>query len=329
MRELHSEERVLGEAQVSPETVEPSGRFSVCAVIVTYNIGEAVRVCYDAIQNQVDHVVIVDNGSSEPTRRELNRIAASDSVTLILNQRNEGIARAFNQSVEWARSKGFRWILTLDHDSEATPRMVDKLFEAFALLEKRGVEHVAVVGANPYDINARFFITRCPPTGSGDVPVEEGEVISSGSLIDSRVFDAIGPFNEELFVHYVDIDFCVRLARGGFRVYLCPDAVLLHQEGTKERMRFLWRHALYDRYSKEARYYLTRNSIYLMKRYHPLDPGIVHWILERLWKDHIKILLFDPERFSLFWFSLRGFIDGLRGKVGALNFENSQAQRAD
>ncbi len=320
---------MLGEAQNSPETLDSSRRSGVCAVIVTFNVGECVRDCYKAIQSQVDHVVIVDNGSGETTRRELNRIAASDSVTLILNQRNEGIARAFNQSIKWARSKGFRWILTLDHDSEATPHMVDKLVDAYAHLERQGVQDVAVVGANPFDINARFFITRYPPTGSQDMPIEEGEVISSGSLIDSRVFDVIGPFNEELFVHYVDIDFCIRVARGGFRVFLCPDAVLFHQEGTKERMRFLWRHAFYDRYSKEARYYLTRNTIYLIRRYHPLNPGIMHWILERLWRDHIKILLFDHERFSLFWFSLRGFIDGLRGKVGPLSLGNSATRRTD
>ena len=318
---------MLVEVQPGSETVASSQRSRICAAIVTYNIGEAIHRCFDSIQSQVGHVLIVDNGSGESTRRELNKIAESDSVTLFLNERNEGLARAFNQAVQWTRGKGFRWILTLDHDSEATPGMVDKLVRAYATLEQQGIQNLAVVGANPFDINARFFITRCTPTGSRDLPIEEGEVISSGSLIESRVFDAIGPFNEELFVHYVDIDFCVRLARGGFRVFLCPDAVLLHQESTKERMRFLWRQAFYDRYTKEARYYLTRNTLYLMKKYRPLNPSITRWILHRLYKDHVKILLFDHHRFSLLWFSLRGLVDGLRGRVGPLSFGNSAAQR--
>ncbi len=270
--------------------------------------------------------MIVDNGSDEVTREELEKVAASDSVTLILNERNEGIARAFNQGVEWARSNGFERILTFDHDSEATPGMVDKLSNAYAALEKQGIQNVGVVGANPYDINARYFITRVSPTGT-DALIDEGEVISSGSLIESRIFDKVGPFNEELFVHYVDIDFCIRLQRSGFRVFLCPDAVLLHEEGTKERMRFVWRDVLYDRYSKEARYYLTRNTFYLMKKYFPLNFGITRWILFRLWMDHIKILLFDQERFTLLSYSLRGLIDGLRGRVGRLSCRNTSALR--
>jgi rhamnosyltransferase len=286
-----------------------------------------VHRCFNSINDQVGHVVIIDNGSDAATREELDKIAASDSVTLILNERNEGIARAFNQGVDWARSKGFERILTLDHDSEATPDMVDKLLNGYATLEAQGVQNVGVICANAYDINSQYFISGCSPAAN-DALIDEGEVISSGSLIEARVFDCVGPFNEEIFVHYVDIDFCVRLQRGGFRVYLCPDAVLLHQEGTKERMRFIWRDVFYDRYSNEARYYLTRNTLYLMKRHFPLKSSITRWILRRLLMDHVKILLFDRERFVLFWFSLRGFVDGLRGRVGGLWREETSSARA-
>ncbi len=315
------------EDQRASNVLNSSGGSEVCAVIVTYNIGKLVHRCFNSIKGQVGHVVVVDNGSDVPTRDELNKIAASDSVTLIPNERNEGIARAFNQGVEWARSNGFERILTLDHDSEATPGMVDKLLNALATLERQGIQNVGVVGANPYDINAEYFITRCSPTGTGAL-IDEGEVISSGSLIESRALDTVGPFNEELFVHYVDIDFCIRLQRSGFRVFLCPDAVLLHEEGTKEHMRFIWRDVFYDRYSKEARYYLTRNTLYLMRKYFPLKSGITIWILRRLWMDHVKILLFDQDRFTLLWFSLRGFVDGLRGRVGGLRLGNTSALRA-
>ncbi len=41
-------------------------------------------------------------------------------------------------------------------------------------------------------------------------------------------------FNEDLFIYFVDIDFCRRLGGAGYGVYVCPEAVLLHREGTKK-----------------------------------------------------------------------------------------------
>jgi rhamnosyltransferase len=307
---------VVSEGSPGTEALESSCRSQICAVIVTYNIGGAIHRCFDSIQSQVGHVVIVDNGSDESTRGELKRLAVSDSVTFILNERNEGLARAYNQAVEWARDKGFQWILTVDHDSEATPGMVDKLVEAYLTLKRQGIQNVGIVGANPFDQNTQLYIS-CYPWEGGGMPLDEGDVISSGSLIQLRVFEDVGFFNEDLFIYYVDVDFCLRLVRGGFRVYLCPEAVLLHKEGSKERRKLLWRHAYYDHYGKYARYYLTRNTLYMMKK-HDLSRSSIYWMVRRLCKDHAKILLFDHERFSVLWFSLKGLLDGLRGRFGPL-----------
>ena len=326
MRQLVWREDVLSEGSPCTEALDSSYRARICAVIVTYNIREAIHRCFDSIQNQVGHVVIVDNGSDEFTRRELNRLAASDSVTTILNERNEGIARAFNQAVQWARGEGFQWILTLDHDSEATPGMVDKLVQAYVTLQRQGIQNVGVVGANPFDQNTQLFIRGYHLREGGGMPLEEGDVMSSGSLIQSRVFDVIGFFNEDLFVYYVDVDFCLRVGRGGFRVFVCPEAVLLHKEGSKERRKFFWRHAYYDHRGKHAWYYLTRNTIYMMKK-HDLSPSYTYPMVRRICKDHVKILLYDKERFSVLWFSLKGLIDAFRGRFGPLNSVNTTTLR--
>ena len=315
---------MLDQAQTEP-AVESNVRSHIVAVIVTYNIGDAIHRCFDSIKDQVGHVLIVDNGSDEATRRELNEIAASGSTTLILNERNEGIARAFNQAVEWARSREFEWILTLDHDSEATPGMVDKLAGVFAALEREGIHNAGVVGPNPFDENIQVF-RQYRPRESGGKPLEEEEVISSGSLMPLRIFDVVGGFNEDLFVYCVDTEFCMRVVQRGFRVYVCPEAVLRHREGSRKRHRYLWRHAFHDHYGKVARYYIARNTIYMLKR-HPLDPREVLWLLHWNLKIHAKVLLYDQDRFSILWYSLRGFIDGLRGKVGPLESGDSAAQR--
>jgi|SRR5579871_233717 len=294
---------------------EPSER--VLAVIVTYNIGKAIRHCFDSINNQVEHVIVVDNGSDEITCRELRQIAESNPITLIINDRNEGLAHAYNQAVQWAKNKGFQWILTLDHDSQATPGMVNKLLDGYATLDRQGVQDVGVIGANPYDVNLHNYLFYGPPEGQ-DQLVEDNEAISSGSLIRIEIFDKVGLFNEDLFIYYVDTDFCKRSIQSGFRVFVCRAAKLLHREGRKTRHKFLWRHAYYDHYSMTARYYIMRNSVYMIKKY-SFSWIELYWIGRRLCLDHLKILVFDDERFATLWCSFKGLMDGLRGKVGPMD----------
>ncbi|MGA2753421.1 MAG: glycosyltransferase [Terracidiphilus sp.] len=317
MRKLIWGKGVLDPVQTELDPVEFPHRSQICAAIVTFNIGEALHRCVDAIQNQVGHVLIVENGSGEPTRRELSRLTAPDSVTVILNEHNEGIARAFNQAVEWARGGGFQWILLLDHDSEATPGMVEELVRGYETLDRAGIRNVGILAASPFDRNIQRYL-YCPPRANGGLPLQGGEVISAGSLIRLGVFDVVGPFNEDLFIYFVDVDFYKRLVRAGFGAYICPEAVFLHQEGLKKRHRFLWIDAWYDHYGKEARYYLTRNTIYVITKL-PVSRGDIRVLIHRLWTDHVNILLFDKERFGVLWFSFRGLIDGLRGKVGPMN----------
>ncbi len=300
-------------------------RSRVCAAIVTYNIGQSIQRCYRSIQGQVDQVVIVDNCSDKSTVQELRNLARDDSVRLILNQANEGIGRALNQAVEWARGRGFQWILTLDHDSEATPGMVEKLLKAFVALRRAGNQHVALVSANPFDRNTETFISH-PPMSQGDTPLEEESVLSSGSLILIQAFDVVGPFNENLFLYYVDTDFCFRLRQAGFRIFRCPGAVLLHTLGSKRAVRFLGCKAFYDDNGKYARYFLSRNSIYMLRKYFA-RLGFVYWMALRFCKDHLKTLLYDKERFTVLWFSMRGLMDGLRGRWGALNTGGAAGRR--
>src|SRR5208282_2178837 len=70
VRELVWSEDVLSEGLSGAEVLESSYRSQICAAIVTYNIAEAIRRCFDSIRGQVGHVIIVDNGSDELTLRE-------------------------------------------------------------------------------------------------------------------------------------------------------------------------------------------------------------------------------------------------------------------
>lgn len=289
-----------------------SERANVCAVVVTHQIGAPIFQCVDSVIEQVGEVVIVDNGSRNGTLSAIHELEAHPRVKVIYNRANLGIARALNQGIEYALQKGYRWILTLDHDSEATPGMVEKLLQGFVAFG----EDVGIVAANPFDRNAQAFQRRDVRDRTGCI-LTERPVNSSGSLIDSRVFAKVGLFNEPLFLYYVDDEFCARVRRAGFRIAINCDAALVHSEGHRVRRRFLWRTVFYDRYSKEARYYIARNGLYMTAKY-PKEMGYGYVHAKRMFIDLTKTILYDEERVEKVRYALKGCWDALRGRYGSL-----------
>ena len=50
-------------------------------------------------------------------------------------------------------------------------------------------------------------------------------------MVRKALFEEVGGFDAINFaVNYNDVDFCLRLARVGYRNLFCPDAVLIHHE---------------------------------------------------------------------------------------------------
>jgi rhamnosyltransferase len=289
-------------------------RNGVCAVIVTYNIGEGIHRCVGSVRGQVDEIVIVDNGSGPETIAELHRLNSGKGLQVIFNPSNLGIAGALNQGVRRAKEHGHRWVLTLDHDSEATPGMVAKLLEGHAVLGGLA----GIVAATPWDRYAGCVLKQ--PEGEDDRGnlVEIQYALSSGCMIELRVFDQVGLFNESLFLYYVDNDFCFRLKEIGRKIYECRDAILLHSEGRKQTRKVLWRLVQTDGYGPEARYYLTRNAFYILRKYRH-EHDYCASVKRRLVTDLAKVLLLEDHRLRKLRFILRGSLDAWRGKYGPLN----------
>jgi rhamnosyltransferase len=284
----------------------------VCAVIVTHANGECLLSCVNAVVDQVSEVVLISNGSSAKGLALLRELERRPRVAVIYNGSNMGIACAMNQGVRYAIERGHRWVLTLDDDSEATPGMVDKLLEIYRALGDR----VGIVAADPFDINTRRFQqagidrTACY--------VFAKSVISSGSLIDTRVFGRVGFFDEAFFMYYVDDDFCLRVSRSGLKIVLCCEALLRHREGAKVTRRFCGREIFYDEQGGEAKYYIARNGIYLALKY-PRETHFGYRHLRRVAGDFVKILLYDAHPASKASYVLKGLWDGIRGRYGSLS----------
>ena len=62
---------------------EHNGFGSVCAVVVTYNIGRAYLANFAAIKDQVDKIIIVDNGSDDEEVAVLRQHKRTNDFVLV------------------------------------------------------------------------------------------------------------------------------------------------------------------------------------------------------------------------------------------------------
>ena len=279
----------------------------VCASIITYNIDEKIIDVVNSIINQVEYVVIIDNCSNKSTISILKEIAKMEKVKLILNSSNNGIAMALNQGIEFAKSKNSDWILTLDHDSICDERMVENMLKVKNLYPEN--DKIGILSPQIFETNKQDFISK--KTNCGNIYTEVGDCIQSGAMFRIELFDQIGYFNEELFIYHVDFDFCQRVLKSGYKIIQCNNTILHHEEGYKIPKKFLGKKTFYNNYSSHAIYYITRNTIYMCKKYNI-------FYIKRIIKDFIYILAYDEQRFERLSYWKKGLFDGLLNRYGKI-----------
>ena len=291
-------------------------RTRIVAVVVAYR-PDATRFArvLQAVREQVDAIVIVDNG------RGVGLDAVGSDMERIDMQSNAGVAAAQNAGLRRAYAGGASHVLLLDHDSVPGKGMVAALLEAWQRLAADGVR-VAAVGANPTDPRrpgesafvriVGWRVQRVPLAGAAAV-VDVSYLISSGCLISAAAFGAVGPMEERLFIDYVDTEWGLRAGQLGWSCHGVCAARLEHPLGDEP---LAVAGATLSRHSPERNYYIVRNMVWLARA--SALPRQWKWAegLRSLGRAGAMVLLAPPrgQRLRAMW---RGLRDGLRGRLGA------------
>lgn len=274
---------------------------SVCAIIVTYNFDESFKTCLNSIETQVDEVIVVDNNSNEKCIEILKNISRKSNINVIFNEVNLGIAKAINKGIEVAIHKEYEWIITLDDDSEPSKVMIKKMLEVY---KNNTNPNIGIISPNIYDLNSQELIS--------DNQLEWNYIdkcIQSGSMIRSKIIEKLGMFNEELFIYYVDDDFCERVNKEGYKILRANNAILNHRDGFLEKRKFLFKEFNYNKRSNLSIYYRSRNSIYMAKQYSK------NYLIENL-KDLVKITLYSDKKIVNLKVHFKGIKDSIKKTYG-------------
>ncbi len=282
-----------------------------CALIITYHPPANVIAEIEAIRHQCDAVLVIDNGSNAAEVKPLERLSEQCSnVELICNGTNVGLASALNQGCGIARERGFEWILFLDQDTEPFPNMVESLLDAWRSHPQP--ERVGVIGSNHYDELGQVMNPRIGSAKYEVVPC----VITSGAISPLRVFAQVGPFRDDFFIDYIDIEFGYRLESRGMESLLCLEPTMRHMWGTPHRFRLFGRDVMVTNHSPFRRYFIARNGSYVLTRYWLRSPLRLTISIVRYFLNVTLILIMENERWKKAKAMFVGFWHGLFGRMG-------------
>lgn len=267
----------------------------VLAVVVTYHPDATLTQNLHALRRQVDHIIIVDNCSANIS--EIEAAAVQTGCRLIRNSSNLGIAHALNQGAAHALEEGFSWLATFDQDSQVTPGMVAGLLaihQTHPMKEKVGV---LVAFHRDRATGGNYDDPRDVMPGMDDWVLLR-TAITSGSLISAAALRSVGPFDNGLFIDYVDHDFYMRCRHKGFLIVGAKRQILLHSLGNTTQHRLFGKRVICSNHSALRRYYITRNQLEVYTRYARFEPL---WCARGMW--HLMtasavVLFFEQDRFN-------------------------------
>jgi len=232
----------------------------------------------------------------------------NNKIKTIYNEKNYGIARALNKGVKFAKKNNFKWILTMDQDSVAEDKMVDKLLECAKLYANNS----RAVSFSPNILYVREGYDNRKKKSK--LYQERLTVITSGNLIKIDVFNEFIKYEEKLFIDSVDFDFCLKLRINGYKIIRCYNASLTHALGEVRFIKIFDIKMHYHVHSYIRKYYIMRNNIYILKKYFLRYP--VFCIKKQLFIFIfiIQSIILEENKLLNVKYLIKGLIDGIHNK---------------
>ena len=288
----------------------------VFCIIVTYrpDAGHLQHVLASIAQH-TPHIILVDN-----TPGPHAAIATPEGVQCITLGENLGIATAQNIGIRQALAQGADVIWLSDQDTIYPAHFLTKMLTALLNCQTQGIR-LAALGPSYFDTHkgaVQSFVRHTPFT-KFFTPQPGLQMVShaiaSGALIPAKVLHEVGLMQENLFIDWVDLEWCWRAKNQyGYQTICTGDVVIEHTMGDGS-IRFLWRKVGIR--TPLRRYYMVRNAahIALYSRSATVPIRVETFAKAFYWTLIFPLIAFSQKGQHL-RATLAGLWDGLRNRMG-------------
>jgi GT2 family glycosyltransferase len=210
----------------------------ISVIIPNWNGRPYLEKCLSSLKNQgfpSYEVIVVDNGSTDGSVQFIQNHPLKARV--IAFKENKGFVKAVNEGIQRARG---RYVLLLNNDVEADPRLLRHLHEAIT-----ASDDADFFACRMMDFRRRELID-----GLGDGFPRKGKAFRIGhgtkygppfnrrrrvfgacagaAFYKKALFERVGLFDEDFFAYHEDADWNLRANLMGYRCFSLPQAVVYH-----------------------------------------------------------------------------------------------------
>lgn len=188
------------------------------SIVVLYNPSIQEIENISSYIEKVDYAVVIDNSIADNQSLIHKVVSGSEKLYYYSEHRNIGLCKGFNIGVNMLAKKGCEWALLLDADSKLDPDIISVYKKSLNHFKNR--KDVAVF--SPVHVFDRS--KAIPYVGYRNVDWS----MTSGWLVNVKIFQKQKGFFEDLFVDGLDMDYCYKSHENGFKIIECGQAIINH-----------------------------------------------------------------------------------------------------
>ena len=274
----------------------------LAGIVILYNPDDEVLDNIATYIEELDWLYVFDN-TEAPDPGIVGKIKEFPHVQYISFGENKGISYALNIALKSATD--YRFLLTMDQDSRFYEGMLSQ-YKKF-LENNYSKDNTVAMFSVHYD--------GLPESRNADDVETVDRAITSGSVLNVEIANRIGGFDENLFIDEVDNEFCYRARLNGYKILQLNKIKLQHHLGNPIPIKLFGRNYAALNHGAVRKYYISRNNIYIMKKY----PKVRLYCMTELIKLFIKTLWTEPDKWKRTQYMIKGIRDGVEGNMGKLD----------
>ena len=239
----------------------------VSIISVNYNqpaaTAEMLSSLYQVNTYRDIEVIVIDNCSREFDVGEWEK--KFPQVRFIASPTNLGFAGGNNLGLQVARGDYF---FLINNDTEVSADLVARLVETMEANPQVGVVSPRILDFHPpQNLQYSGYSPMNYYTGRNrnDAPAhlkngvgETGYAHGAAMMLRRAAVEAAGLMDESYFLYYEELDWCERIKKAGYEIWVNLNAVIYHKESMAV-----------GKQSPLKEYYMTRNRILFQRRHAP------------------------------------------------------------
>jgi hypothetical protein len=263
----------------------------VSIIVLNWNGRDDTLACIASLR-QINYtayeILVVDNGSTDDSVAAIR--TSHPQVTLIETGHNLGYVGGNNVGLEYAKVTHADYALLLNNDTEVAPDFLSLLVDVAETDSKIGVVGPTIYyhaeperiwsagGAIDWARGSTWMVglNEIDLGQFGGVPRPVDFVTGCALLIKMPVVAQMGLLDPRFFAYYEETEWCVRVARAGFKILHVPQAKLWHKISLVARGTSL-----------TVYYYMTRNRLIFLSA---ARAGLRAW-LNTLILEYLRTLI--------------------------------------